>query len=77
MSVFAQKKMCDYQRSSGHVVTCRDSNARPQTLGVSSGPQVGTCFIGAPGLGLHSRPTTPTGAGLGYCKLKTPRHSKS
>ena len=25
MSVFAQKKMCDYQRSSGHVVTCGDS----------------------------------------------------
>ena len=23
MLVFAQKKMCDYQRSSGHVVTCQ------------------------------------------------------
>ena len=34
MSVFARKKKCAYQRSSGHVVTCRDSTASPRTLGV-------------------------------------------
>ena len=28
MSVFAQKKMCDYQRSSEHVVTRRGSTGR-------------------------------------------------
>ena len=28
MSVFAQNKMCDYQRSSGHVVTRRGSTGR-------------------------------------------------
>ena len=38
MSVLAQKKMCDYQRSSEHVVTRRDFMASPRALRVSSGP---------------------------------------
>ena len=54
MSVFAQKKMCDYQRSSGHVVTRRGSTGR-STVPYRSTIDVRTHT------GLYGVPTGPPG----------------
>ena len=38
MSVFAQKKMCAFQRSSGHVVTCRGQDPKSKVRDLDNRP---------------------------------------